>query len=249
MRIKDTLLKNPLSLAKTHDFSVSKKPRLTVIMIHGIASDSSTFVSTLKYLEGTRTMYDVRFITFDLLGVGKSYKSDKINYGYTAQIEALDNAIKKLKIETPIVLLGHSMGTLIATKYATEHKRVVKSLILVSPPVYTSEDLENPAFEVAMTGFIEAVSVKNRGLLKDKMFNDSMKYIVRNPGNYERLASLTIPARLIYGKADQIIAPFNIPKVLKENPRLSAVATPARHGLTHDKYGKIIKAIEEALNG
>ena len=54
-------------LKKTHDFCSVKEPRLAVVLIHGIASDSTVFDNALKYLEGTRSLKDIRFVTFDLL--------------------------------------------------------------------------------------------------------------------------------------------------------------------------------------
>ena len=68
------LFEKPLTLKKTHDYCKVKPARLTVIFIHGIASDSSAFYNALRYLEGTKSLDSVRFVTFDLLGAGKSYK-------------------------------------------------------------------------------------------------------------------------------------------------------------------------------
>ena len=81
-------------LKKTHDSSAVKNPELTVVMIHGIASDSTVYNNALQYLEGTMSLKNVRFVTFDLLGSGKSPKSDKFNYDYKEQVEALHNAIR-----------------------------------------------------------------------------------------------------------------------------------------------------------
>lgn len=247
--IKYDFLGKPLELKKTHDFCVSGKPELTVVMIHGLASDSRAYANALKYLEGTRSLSNVRFVTFDLLGSGASYKSDKLNYDYKDQLTALGNSLAKLKVDTPLVLIGHSLGTFIVTRYADTHKKAVKELILVSPPIYTDKDLDNPAFELAMKGFKDAVSLKNRAILKDKAFNNSIERIVKNRRNYKTLAELTTHAVLIYGDLDQIIASYNIPKALKENPKyLSAIKTPGRHGVSREKYGKIREILEEMLN-
>ena len=247
--LKYGVLGRPLELKKTYDFCAGE-PELTVVMIHGIASDSSTFNKALAYLTGTRSLKNVRFVTFDLLGSGESYKSDNLDYGYTEQIEALHNSIEKLKSTTPLVLVGHSMGTLIVTRYASTYKTAAKQLILLSPPVYTEADLDNPAFNMAMRAFQEAVSVRDREVVKSKAFINSINKIVKNRKNYKRLKELTTPALLIYGIEDQIIAPYNIPKVVRENPKyLTVIRTPGRHGVSREKYSKMVNMLEEVLNG
>ena len=124
------MLTRKLVLKKTHDFCASKKPRLTVVLIHGIASDSTTYNNALEYLEGTTSLKDVRFVTFDLLGSGKSLKDDKLNYEYKDQLEALHNSIDSLKLNSPLVLVGHSLGSFIVTKYADTFKKTIKRLIM-----------------------------------------------------------------------------------------------------------------------
>ncbi len=246
---KYDLLGKPLELKKTHDFCASGKARLTVVFLHGIASDSSCFTNALRYLEGTLSLKDVRFVTFDLLGAGQSYKNDRLNYDFKEQLGALHVSLEKLKIDTPLVLVGHSMGTLIATRYADMHKKAVKKLILVSPPIYTEKDLDNPAFEIAMKAFREAVSIKNRQVLKEKSFNNSIEKIVKNRKSYKVLSGITTYTTLIYGDMDQIIAPYNIPKVVKENSKyITAIRTAGRHGVSREKYNKIREILEEILN-
>lgn len=120
------LLKEQLVLEKTHDYSASKNPKLAVILIHGIASDSSAFKQLLKHCEAKKALSDVRFITFDLLGSGKSYKSNDLNYDYSDQLTALHNSIKKLELNIPLILVGHSLGTFIISRYAKNHKNIAK---------------------------------------------------------------------------------------------------------------------------
>lgn len=244
------MFEKKLSLKKVHDQCGSKTPRLAVIFVHGIAADSSSFANAIKYLEGTRSLKDVRFIAFDLLGSGKSMRSDKLEYDYSDQLEALHNSIEKLKLDIPIVMVGHSMGTLIATHYADKYKKSIKELILISPPIYTERDLLSPAFKAGMKMFTEGVSLKNRGILEEKSFNNSMKKIVLNPHNYKTLVGITTPTILIYGNLDQFIASYNIPSVLEANPKyiVKAIKTEGRHGVSRDKYTKLVSILEEALN-
>ena len=238
-----------LILKKTHDFCAVKEPRLTVVFIHGIASDSSSFTNALKYLEGTTSLKDIRFVAFDLLGSGQSRSNDELNYDYKEQIAALHNSIEKLKLTTPLVLAGHSMGTFIVTRYADTFKKSVKHLILVSPPIYTIEDLENPAFEKALDMFRDAVSLKNRQVLETKAFNNSLKNIVMNKKNYKVLAGIKTHATLIYGDQDAFIAAYNLPKILKDNPKyLTAIKTIGHHGVSREKYSKMVGVLEGILN-
>ena len=244
------MFERKLTLKKAHDFSAVKEPELVVVFIHGIASNSSSFTRAIQYLEGTKSLQGVRFVAFDLLGSGGSRRSDDLKYDYREQIEALHNSIEKLKIgDTPLVLVGHSMGTLIATRYADTYKKSVKKLILISPPVYTEKDLGNPAFAAGMKLFQEAVAVKNRKVLEEKAFKNSIAKIVLNRRNYKVLAELKTRAVLIYGNMDQFIASYNIPGLLKANPKyLTAIKTEGRHGVSRDKYIKMVGILEEILN-
>ncbi len=235
-----------MKLAKIHDIKPMGETKLTVVMIHGIASDAHTYDHALKYLGERPKMNGVRFMTFDLLGAGKSYAGDELNYDYKDQLAALDESIAG--IEGPLVLVGHSLGTFITTRYVYKNPEKVSGLILVSPPIYTPEDFENPAFMVAVKAFEKVIGAKNPEILETKAFQNSMKNIVLDRKNYAVLAGIKIPTILIYGNEDQIIASHNIPRALKENSNISAIKTHGRHGVTHDKYVEIEKALEKFLH-
>ena len=237
-----------LKLTKTYDCCMAGEPKLTVILIHGIAADSSTYDKALTFFRADKDLASVRFVAFDLLGSGKSLKSDKLEYNYGEQTTAMHNALKELDAKTPLILVGHSLGTYIVTKYATEHKKDIYELILISPPVYTEHDFDDPSFSLGIESFKKAVGVKNPQIVEEKAFVNSMSNIVFRRDNYRRLAELDIPTVLVYGEEDKLIASRNIPQLLKENKNICAIKTACRHGVTSDKYEEIAKIVKEALN-
>ena len=240
--------KNELTLEKTNDYSSTDSPVLTVVMIHGIASNSSTYDDALKYFEKEKNLEKVRFVTFDLLGSGKSLKDDSLEYNYDEQIEALHNAIIELGTDTPIVLIGHSLGTFIVTRYTKTYPDGIQKLILVSPPIYSPKDFDNPAFWAGIDMFKKVLGAKNPEVLKEKAFNNSMENIVLCRDNYQTLAEIKVPTTLIFGTEDRIIASHNIPSIIKKNKNLKAIPTIGHHGVTKDKYTKIATILEEIIS-
>ena len=236
-----------LELYKSHDFSVTKKPKITVVMIHGIASDSSTYDNALNYLEKEKKL-NARFLAYDLLGSGKSDRSDSLEYDYDDQLTALKNSLNQARIKTPLILVGHSMGTFIVTRYAFRNPGEVSKLVLISPPVYTEDDLKNPAFTAAIKVFEDAVSVRDHNIVKEKSFKNSMQNIVMDKDNYGVLLKTNIPTDMIFGELDKFIATYNLPKVTKANRCLHLVRTPSHHGVSKDKYYKLGIILEKAIN-
>lgn len=237
-----------LILAKTNDYSKTGAPQQTVVMIHGIAATSASYDSALKYFKKAEGLEKFRFVTFDLLGAGKSLTDDSLKYNYEEQLEALHTAISELEPKTPIVLIGHSLGTFIVTRYAKFHPESIKQLILVSPPIYSEKDLDNPAFRMGMRMFNKAVDAIQPGASKQKSFVNSMKNIVLARDNYRTLAETEVPTVLIYGTEDQIIASYNIPGILKKNQNIKAIPTTGQHGVTEDKFTQVAAILKESIN-
>ena len=236
-----------LILTNTYDVCRSGEPKLCVVMIHGIASDSTTYNEAHEYFEANESVKDIRFVKLDLLGAGLSLKDDSLNYDYDEQLTALRNAILELKSNVPLVLVGHSLGTFIVTRYASIYPKDVAGLILISPPIYTEKDYDNPLFLLGMEAFKKSVAARSEDILKEKTFIGSMENNVMDRKNYGVLAKVKVPTVIIYGKDDKLIAPHNIPQLLKQNPNITAIRTAGRHGVSRDKYTKIPAILKEVM--
>ena len=102
-----------------------------VILIHGIASSAETYVKVVPKLAARH-----RCISIDLLGFGESPAPAGATYTVEEHVASLAATIRSLKLRAPFVLVGHSLGSLLAARYAAENPEHVSRLVLVSPPVY-----------------------------------------------------------------------------------------------------------------
>jgi pimeloyl-ACP methyl ester carboxylesterase len=121
-----------------------KQPRLlhysdtgsgpVVVLLHGYLASSRYWERVVTTLSKKH-----RVIAFDLLGFGKSPKPACSRYDYTAQLDSIEASLQQLGVTGKIKLVGHSMGSLIALRYAAEYPARVKKLVLTNMPVYLRE--------------------------------------------------------------------------------------------------------------
>jgi pimeloyl-ACP methyl ester carboxylesterase len=81
-----------------------------VIFLHGIAAESATWRAVFHEISQDHSLQNVRLVALDLLGFGKSLHAGWLDYDYYDYITAINHTIKHLKISSPVVLVGHSMG-------------------------------------------------------------------------------------------------------------------------------------------
>ncbi len=101
------------------------------MLLHGYLSSSHYFKHITQQLRTSHTV-----ITLDLLGFGLSPKP-RSNYTYDDHITAIHRTLDSLEVKTPFILLGHSMGALIALRYAVHHGDTISRLLLFNPPLFT----------------------------------------------------------------------------------------------------------------
>ena len=126
------LFKLPYKLAVASD----TKKGTPVLFLHGLASNSDTWKYVLPLLPK-----NYRAITLDLLGFGISTKPKKNEYSIADHTNAVARTLRSFHFNQPIVIVGHSMGALIAIDLAKKHPKLVKSLVLVSAPLYDVRDI------------------------------------------------------------------------------------------------------------
>ena len=201
-------------------------------MLHGYLSSGQYF----KHIR-TRLEQDYRVVTLDLLGFGRSPKP-KVGYTYEDHIAAVDDTVRQLGIKKPFILLGHSMGGLIALRYATIYPDGIAKLLLFNPPLFT--DTSQMITEHRATGRRYRIMLYSRGrhvywltlrlLPRNKSrrrpaisFSDiismspaaregSYRNILGGATVFQDFRKLTVPTLLVNGRYDRVVYLENLQK-------------------------------------
>lgn len=258
----------PISLTKAYDNNV-KNAQITIVFLHGISANSDTWKRTFAHLSKEKDLTTVRIVALDLLGFGKSLKADWLKYNETEYSKALDVALRRLKMKGKRILVGHSMGSLIAANYAVnfENRIDLDRLILVSPPVLMADELAKlpdkayaksygalhriavtvPAAET-IAKLVQRFSSFRSEYVKTAAFERSMENIILNRKNYQTFTNLRIPTVIIHGHFDPLVMGSNLRRAAKRNPRyIKYVSVIGQHDLSVGKRAKILLEIRKML--
>jgi pimeloyl-ACP methyl ester carboxylesterase len=104
----------------------------TILLLHGLVASGRYWEPITKELS-----QDHKVVVPDLLGFGRS-PWPKTEYTAKEHIEALDQTLQKIEVSESVIVVGHSMGSLLALHYAAQNPKRVIGLVLISPPHLTS---------------------------------------------------------------------------------------------------------------
>ena len=201
-----------------------------VVLVHGIASSSVTFQELVPRLADSH-----RVIAVDILGFGESPSPEGAQYTIDEHARALHATIDSLRLVAPFVLVGHSLGSLIAARYTAEHPREVAKLVLVSPPVYleprafgaprdrATMDLYMRAYEYlrsnkqftmrAAKGLDRISPIRNLLDVSERNWNAftlSLQNAIESQTTVSDVARVKVPVEILYGTLDPFLMPGGI---------------------------------------
>jgi len=110
-----------------YDVSGPEKGEI-VVLVHGNAAPYFSWNNNMKAL----TNAGFKVVRYDLYGFGYSDRPD-VDYSRALYDRQLMELLEKLKINTPINLVGTSQGGSISVYFAANHPEKVKKLALLSP--------------------------------------------------------------------------------------------------------------------
>lgn len=99
-----------------------------VVLLHGKNFCAATWHDTAQMLQQT----GFRVIVPDQIGFCKSTKPDNYSYSFAGLADNTHALLKSLKIDK-VTVIGHSMGGMLATRYALMFPQEVTQLVMVNP--------------------------------------------------------------------------------------------------------------------
>jgi pimeloyl-ACP methyl ester carboxylesterase len=110
------------------DVAADKPNGHTVVLLHGKNFGAYYWEPTIRFL----TARGYRVIAPDQIGFGKSSKPTQYQYSFQ-QLAANTSALLTAAGVTKVSVVGHSMGGMVATRFALMYPDRVEKLILVNP--------------------------------------------------------------------------------------------------------------------
>ncbi len=207
----------------------------TVVLLHGYLSDGRYWSSVVKRLKQTHHV-----IAIDLLGFGKSPKPRLSTYSLDAHSQAVIETLATLSLPEKVVLVGHSMGGLIASRIASLQPEMVADIVLFNMPIYLNQSqaretlratnrlyqtmLYSPIGRLgwpilkytAASPLVHIAPKKLRPVIRSSSKNThasrrkSLRHTIERTNAIELLQSIPLRARMVQGTQDREIYRDNL---------------------------------------
>ena len=254
-------LHQPFRLAYT-TFGRGTQP---ILLLHGLACDRTFWNPLIAQLDPEQ--YTV--IVPDLLGHGQSPSPGYINYSSADQAQAVAALCGQLGVDKCVVV-GHSMGCLVATRLATQQPSLVERLLLYEPPLFADVPefrthqrrrafyfgiyeriAQIPPGGVLMTRMLSRVAKKwARHLANEQTWlpiERSLRNSIMQPHGFEELRDTTVLTDIVHGRFDVVVPRSGLKKMLAHNKNIRFYRTTDRHGMSKLSARHLAKIIASPI--
>jgi len=115
----------PLANITLRGLKFGDEDKPVILALHGWLDNASSFIPLAEYLS------DYHIIALDLAGHGKSdHRSKGAHYHLADNVQDIHEAITALNI-ADVLLVGHSMGGIVASMYAACFPEMVQKLVVI----------------------------------------------------------------------------------------------------------------------
>lgn len=242
----------------------AKKPRATVLFIHGIGTSSAAWTEVINELPD-----DLNVISIDLLGFGKSPRPAWAVYNAKTQARSVIATLVKLRLDSRLIIVGHSLGALVAVEVARRYPLIVKSLVLCSPPFYNeratrrilpnSERFLRRLYRMAQKHpdqVIKVSGIAHRYGLINKTFDlnnenvasymSALEATIVNQTSLTDAKKLKKPMTILHGVFDPVVIRRNLRELEKANKRVKLKMILAGHEVQGRYVQSTVKTVKAA---
>lgn len=239
-------LRIPYTL-NAYEFRSPKKPKATYIFIHGIGNTLHSWDEVVASMPK-----DVRIIGVDLLGFGASPRPDWAIYNARTQARSVAATLFGLRLTQRPIIVGHSLGALVAVEVARRYPLLPRRLVLCSPPFYkpyqgekripSADDMLRKIYTIAkrhpeQLEYFSPLAVKlglaNKALniTSDNVasYLAALESSIINQTALQDVAKLKHPIDIFYGRFDPVVIRRHIVNLNKQYENITAIGLNAGH--------------------
>lgn len=234
-----------------------------LVLLHGIAQSGKKWKPMIDKIDHKKW----RVIAPDLFGFGKSPKPEWNNYGVTEHARMVMSEIKRRGIKSPITIVGHSMGCLVAVDIAAKQPQLVDRLVLYQPPLFADDPVykkharrrgryfalykfiaDRPQMAFLKNQFLWKMARRISGLhLSEEEwvpFERSLRHTILAQKAYDELSRTPIPTDIIHGRLDIIVTRAQLKKMFASNKNITLHLINGVHDVSPRAASFIISLLE-----
>jgi pimeloyl-ACP methyl ester carboxylesterase len=257
-----------LRIRKKLHVEVIDGPGDPIVFLHGIASNTKVWELVIKPLRGKH-----KLVLVDMLGFGESIAPDTIKYDVGDHVYAISHGLKKAGIKKPAYIVGHSMGSIVATHFAAVYPKKVLGLVLCSLPIYKRSELSDQKlrswqkdtdemyfrvyrilrhrkdFAVKTAAMLHKLGIREIELKEHSWyaFSESLKNTIEHQNVEADIKKIKVPIDIIYGKFDILVISKHL-EDLRKYDNIRVYKTNSRHDLTEGYSHKISQLVERSVS-
>ena len=227
-----------------------------VILIHGLAASLLDWIDLIPVLSNSG--YSV--YALDLLGHGKSGKPDRSDeYNIDNVFSNFKIWIDNLKLDEPVIIVGHSLGGYLALLFTQKFPERVKALVLCDPfyslnyqySIIDTTLIEHvPKWLIRIAVDLTSLSIRNGYELPEKVREQTAAdYKRAQPGIFNiahtiedltsHLSSIDKPTLVLWGSKDATLATASFQKILQKMPNSRGGAIQEAGHVPHQSHSAI----------
>lgn len=232
-----------------------------MLFIHGIGNSGAAWNEVVAQLPS-----DLHIITIDLLGFGGSPRPLWATYSAKTQARSVIATLVKLRLRRPVIIVGHSLGALVAVEVAKRYPLIVRSLVLCSPPFYQPVHVagrrdkllrslyrmiqKHPEQVMRISALALKLGLTNKAfsLSDDDLtsYMGALEASIINQTSLEDAKQLKKPIRLIVGRLDPVVLMRNLKTLAAANSLVSLKTVLTGHEVQGRMIPVVVAAIKDA---